>query len=418
MQGLRVRAATVGLLVVGAVAAACGDDDNAPARSTGDGGATVDASVPELDATPRPPVDAGAFTIEDVADTPCGTRGGSVREVFAADATKHRPLAIAPVGVRRAMRTDDGVVLLDADGANPSGLLATSTLSVGEIGSTPNVLGGVGPDGTQLSFTRFDSAGAASGTTVVVPSGTAGFGIGGGEGKLLVTWAADYELRATAYGEQGEALAAPFTFRSGIVETEGATFSVAHAGGVDFGVASAGQYAGTHRLVFTRVSTSKRLDTSFTLVVGPEALRLVGMARVETKFALLFERRTATATETLLSILDSKGRFVGSTKRLLGVRRAFGVASSGGEIGVVAWRQNAGADPDEPVPDAIEFRPFDGAGAPLGGWVCLDEPFVTPTIDIGAAILAEDLGYSVLMRTPKHAVTLVRFDRRGTGQQQ
>lgn len=362
-----------------------------------------------------PAADAGTFSVEDVADTPCATRGGSVREVFAPDATSYRPLGFVKVGARRAMRTDDGVLLLDADGANPSALVATGSLSVGDIGSTPNVLGAVGVDGTKLALGRFDSAGAPVGAATASDSST-GFGIGGGEGRLLVAWASGFELHAAAYGEQGDVLAPPFTFRSNTAEIEGAAFAVAHAGGEEFGVAFAGQYAGNHRLVFTRVSTSKRLNTSFTLLFGADPLRLVGLARVESKFALLFERKIAGKTEILLSVLDSAGRFLGPTRRLLGVRRAFGIASSGGEFGVVVWRAAATSDPDEPSPDAIEFRSFDNAGAPLADWVCLDEPFTTPTIDVGAAIAAEDTGYSVLMRTPKHAVTMVRFDRRGTGQ--
>jgi hypothetical protein len=417
MQGLRVRAAALALLVAcGSAAAACGDDDNAPARPAGDGGVPVDADVPIIDATP-PSADAGTFSVEDVADTPCATRGGSLREVFAADATKHRPLGMAPVGARRAMRTDDGVLLMDADGANASDLVPTSTLAVGEIGSTPNVLGAIGPDAINLSLARFDSSGAPSGGAITVAGRATGFGVGGGEGRLLVAWAADFELHAAAYGEQGDVLAPPFTFRSNTAEIDGALFAVAHAGGEEFGVAFTGEYGGTHRLAFTRVSTSKRSSTSYTLLLGMDPLRLVGMARVESKFALLFERKIAGATEILLTVLDAAGRFTGPTRRLVGVRRAFGVASSGGEIGVVVWRAAAsGAEPGETSPDAIEFRSFDNAGAPLGDWVCLDEPFTTPTIDVGAAIAAEDNGYTVLMRTPKHAVSMARFDRRGTGQ--
>lgn len=417
MRGLRVGTATFGLLVASVIAPACGDDDNAPVRPAGDGGATVEAGadVVVFDATPSP-ADAGVFSIEDVADTPCAVRGGSMREIFAPAATKHRPLALVPVGPRRAMRTDDGVVMLDADGANPSGLIATGSLSVTEIGSTANVLGALGSDGATLGFARFDAAGAASGAVSTISASSTGYAAGGGEGKILVAWAENFQLRGVAFGDQGARIAEPFVFRSNTVETDGATFAIAHAGGDEFGVAFAGQYAGSHRLVFTRVSTTKRLTTSFTLLRGADPLRLIGVARVESKFAMLFERRTAASTEILLSVLDGAGRFVGPTRRLLGVRRAFGVASSGGEIGVVVWRAGPGSEPDEPVPDAIEFRPFDGAGAPLGGWVCLDEPFVAPTIDVGAAILGEDTGYSVLMRTPKQAVSMVRVDRRGAGQ--
>lgn len=416
MRGLRVRAAGFALLVAGGIASfACGDDDNA-VPPTRDAGTSVDGGpLPVLDAAPLPTADAGTFAIEDVADTPCAARGGSVREVFAPDTTNHRPLAVVAVGARRAMQTDDGVILLDADGAVGSGLL-TPSAAVTQIASTPTALGTLGPEGTRLALARFDSSGAAIGGSISLAESAKGFGAGGGDGRLLVAWVEDFELRAAAFGDQGEGLAPAFTFRSGIAEVEGATFAVAHGGGDEFGVAYVGKLAGNHRLVFTRVSTTKRLQTSFTLLLGADPLRLVGLARVESKFALLFERRIAGTTEILLSVLDSSGRFLGPTRRLLGVRRAFGVASSGGEIGVVAWRAGATSEPGETVPDAIEFRPFDRAGAPLGSWVCLDEPFTSPTIDVGAAILAEDSGYSVLMRTPKHAVSLARFDRRGTGQ--
>lgn len=411
-----VAALALGTLVLGAGAIACGDDDNTPAGSTnrdgGGGGNVTDTAAPDFDAGPPPNNDAGAFTIEDVADTACEARGGALKEVYAANAVTYRPLSMVAVGARRAMRTDENVVLMDADGSNPAVL--QTPLSITDISSTPNTLVAIGAD-TALKLARFDSAGAPVGTTIDLAKNTSGYGSGGGEGKALFAWVDDaYELRAVAFGEQGGPLAPFFSFRSGITESQGAVFMVAHAGGDEFGVASAGSFMGTHRLVFTRVSTTKRLHTSYTILVGTDPIRLVGMAHLEQNFAILAERRVAAGTEILVIVLDAQGRFAGPARRLLGVQRAFGVASSGGEIGVVAWRSGAGPDAN---PDAIELRPFDAQGAPLGSWVCLDEPFNVPTVDVGAAVIGEPNGYSVLMRTPKHAVAMARVDRRGTAGQ-
>lgn len=418
MRRLRVRAlAALALapLVASAGVFGCGDDEKAPAANVnkdgGGGGNSTDSAAPDFDAGPAPNNDAGVFTIEDLADTPCEARGGALKEVYAANATTYRPLSMVAVGARRAMRTDENVVLMDADGANPAVL--QTPLFVNAIGSTPNVLVAIAND-SSLKLLRFDPAGAPIGSAIDLAKYTTGYGTGGGEGKALFAWVDDaHELRAFGIGEQGGPLAPYFAFRSGIDETQAAAFAVAHAGGDEFGVASAGTSSDgkTDRLVFTRVSTTKRLHTSYTLVVGTDRIRLVGMAHLEKNFAILAERRVAGGPEILLIVLDAEGRFAGPTRRLLGVQRAFGLASSGGEIGVVGWRRGAGPDAN---PDAIELRPFDAQGAPLGSWVCLDEPFNVPTVDVGAAVIGEPNGYSVLLRTPKHAVAMARVDRRGT----
>jgi hypothetical protein len=391
---------------------ACGDDDDGSAPARPDGGDAGDVVVvPGTDAAPIEPADAGAFSIEDVADTPCSATTAQLREVYAPNATNLRPLDMIAVGARRAVRVDDGFVLMDADGANASPAAVQTPFSAAAIASTPATLFALGGAGFALDAARFDASGASQGTTSVAGV-TRGFGGGGGDGAALIAWVEGNDLRAEAFADDGKALAPPFTFRSSVTEVDGATFAVAHAGGSEFGVAYTGHYAGTHRLVFTRVSKDERLSTSWTLLVGPSPLRLVGLAHVGPSFALLVERRTSTASETLLFTLDAKGRFAGPVRRLLGVRRAFGVASSGGEIGVVTLRARAG-EPEEP--DAVELRPFDATGAPLAPWVCLDAPFPAATIDIGAAVLGEASGYSVVMRTPAHAVSLVRVDRRGNG---
>lgn len=390
---------------------ACGDDDNSPASIRPDGGTADVIVAPPADAAPPEPADAGTFAIEDMADTPCGASTAALREVYAPNATSLRPLEMLALGARRAVRVDDGFVLMDADGANASAAPVQAPFSATAIASTPNTLFALGGAGFGLSAARFDPSGAPQGTTEV--AGVAkGFGGGGGEGTALIAWVEGHDLRAEAFGENGVAVAPPFTFRSSVTEADGATFAVAHAGGVEFGVAYVGQYAGTHRLVFTRVSKEKRVATSYTLLLGSEPLRLVGLTHVGPSFALLVERRTNNSTETLLFSLDAKGRFAGPVRRLLGVRRAFGVASSGGEIGVVTWRARSDA-PEEP--DAVEFRPLDAAGAPLASWMCLGAPFTAPTVDMGAAVLGEASGYSVIMRTPTKAVSLARIDRRGNG---
>lgn len=388
---------------------ACGDDDDTPVSTRPDGGAR-DGATPVVDASPAPePADGGVFTIEDVADTACAPPSAPLREVYAANATNLRPLDMIAVGARRAVRVDDGFVLMDADGANASPTAIQTPFAATAVASTPGTLFALGGAGFAFDAARFDASGAMKGTTPI--AGVArGFGGAGGEGIALVAWVDGSDLRGEALGENGAAVAPPFTFRSSVTEVDDATFAVAHAGGADFGVAFAGRRDATHRLVFTRVSKEKRLSTSWTLLVGTDPLRLVGLAHVGPSFALLAERRTATATQTLLFTLDANGRYLGPVRRLLGVRRAFGLASSAGEIGVVSWRARDGA-PEEP--DAIEIRPFDAKGSPLAGWACLDAPFTTATLDVGAAVLGESDGYSVVLRTPTKAVSLARVDRRG-----
>lgn len=399
----------------------CGDDDgNAVSRPRDAGLGASDAGFDEASVTfpDAAAADSGVFSIVDVADTACAARGGSMKEVYAADATTFRPQRVLAVGARRAVLMDDGFVLMDADGANASPALVTSPFALTSLASTPTNLFGVGGPAQNLQAVRFDSAGAAQPPIDVAPAST-GSGAGGGGGTALLAWVEGTSLRAGAFNADGSPVAPSFYFRQNLAENETSSFDVVHAKAEEYGVAFVGQRAGAYRLVFTRVSTSARVGTSFTILSGNTPLRLIQIAHAGTGFALLVERRpTASTRETLVIRLDESGKLAGPALRLLGVRSAFGIASSGGELGVLAWRVRGGADAgpvDEPEPDAIEFRPFDAAGMALGPWVCVDAPFTVPTVDVGAAILGEDAGYSVIVRTPSHAVSLARFDRRGTG---
>jgi hypothetical protein len=399
--------------------AGCGDDEgnavNRPRDAGTSDGAFDEASVSFPDAAAA---DSGVFSTVDVADTPCSARGGSTKEVYAADATTFRPQRLLAVGARRAVLVADGFVLMDADGSNASPALVASPFAITSLASTSANLFGVGGASQNLQTVRFDATGAAQPPLDVAPT-SSGSGAGGGAGTALLAWVEGSSLRAAAFKDDGSPAAPPFYFRQNLAENETSAFDVVHAQGEEYGVAFVGQRAGAYRLVFTRVSTSARVGISFTILSGNTPLRLIQIAHAGTGFALLVERRPTTGPrETLVIRLDDAGKLAGPALRLLGVRSAFGIASSGGELGVLAWRVRGGPDagpPDEPEPDAIEFRPFDAAGTALGPWVCVDAPFIAPTVDVGAAILGEDTGYSVIVRTPSHAVSLARFDRRGTG---
>lgn len=421
MRRRRVTLGPVALALAAAVvaAAACSDgNNNVNTAGAGDaspfvpdGGVIIDGSI-QIDAS----ADAGGFSVVDVPDTPCVPAGGATRDVYAADATIFRPLRAVPVGARLAMETDDGFVLMDGDGSNASAQPVTTPFAISGTGSTPGTLLALGGTTQTLSVARFDAAGTPQGTFDVASRAGGSSAVGGGEGTALVAFLSGTELRARGFTEGGAPAGGVFTFRQGVGEIEATAFDVAHASGAEYGVAFVGQGGGMHRLVFTRVSTTARVGTSFTLLFGDQPLRLVQLAKVGQGFAILLERRSKTGeTEVLLVRLDGAGQIAGPVLRLLGTMRAFGVASSKGEIGVLAWRARAGADPDEPVPDAVEFRPFSAAGEALGGWVCVGPAFPSFTADVGAAIVGDDVGYRVLARTPARAVTLTRFDRLGTG---
>jgi hypothetical protein len=421
VRRLRVTAsiAAAGLVALTFVVAACGDDDNAPVANLGDGGPKQDVIVTD-DAVLPPPenVDGGSFTLVDEPDTPCPIRAAAPKTLYASSAGTAISSLVA-FGNRRIAQRYDGFVLLDADGSNASAApLATSRAAAAFDGQSIVAAfdDGIGP------FIQFFSAtGAPSGTTSRAEGfPQLGIALSASNGSGLLVYATQAGVRGRGIGV-GNFAGEPFSV-AGVAEVQDFTASIARDDKGNFGVAFAGTsfLGGTgKRLAFVKTSTTARIATGYNLEVGEARRRVVQLVKRAGGYALLIEY--GKTPQTHLVLLDEDGRLAGPVRRLVGSGSGFGLATSGGELGVLAMHDvvgtgtpsDAGADGGggSSIKTHVAFRPFGANGAPLGGWVCLEGPI--KNFDAPAAILGDEQGYSVARNATDGSVVFDRFNTRG-----
>ena len=357
---------------------------------------------------------SGQLEIADVPDTPCGTSAGTTATVFSTVANV-TPLSLVDVGARRGAFVSngdvpDGLAFMDGNGGNASSSIVSATFPVAAIASTGTSLFAIGVDSATLRGAWFDSQGSSTAPALTIATQASGPAAGGANGTSLAVWLEGADLRAAGFTAQNTPAGPAFDFRRGLSEKENASLAVAHQKDDRYGVAHSSSAADKdYRLTFTVVSTVARIGTSYTLAAGPLPIRVVSVAHTAKGFAILVELDLPAVPAVIF--VDDAGKIVGSARRLLGARRAYGIASSGGELGVLVHRLLKTAE--EEMPEALEFRSFDALGEPLGAWACLDAPATAFDFDMGAAISAEAEGYAVLMRDNAKQVVLRRFDRRG-----
>jgi len=178
-----------------------------------------------------------------------------------------------------------------------------------------------------------------------------------------------------------------------------------------FAVVFSGNDTGvSNQTAFARGTATARSGDPTNLFKGDVGRRVVGFARTPSGYALLMGVDDGTTPYAMLVLLDHGGRRASAGLKLLGTVDGTSLSVSGTEIGVLARRKEGqGAN----ALFAVEFRPFDASGAPLGPWVCFEPPGAD--VDFGGAIAAEGTGYAAVFRTRDGNTSLARFDRLGTG---
>ena len=417
MRRLRVAAA---LATLGIAFIACGDDDNAPSSTPRDGGAGDGASeaTPLEDATP-PDLDGGAFTVVDIADTPCPIRPTVDKTVFA-NARFDAVSGLSVIGARRLAQRSSGTYLLDADGSNPSASpIATDSTTAAALDDT--TIASISTKGSGPLLTLLDANGTPKASELPGFDG-AGFGlhVAGGGGIGLVAFGTQFGAYARGIAPSGW-YAEPFILAPfGAFENFRA--SVARKPDNSFGVAMSGDAPTSNdesRLSFVRASTTNRLAAGFNLEIGKTRRRVVQLVAREKGWALLLDYGVSLTAHVVL--LDEQGRIDGPVFRLVGAGRGYGLGTSGGELGVFALHDPTGAPtPDAGDPDSGQqqfisgyaaFRPLDAKGAALGDWVCLGDG--VDTAGIAGAILGEDNGYTVMYPRANGDAVLGKIDRKG-----
>lgn len=353
----------------------------------------------------------GALAYQDEPDTPCLPRGGSTVQLYAPgpgapafDRTGHAG------GRRWAQGTDAiGFVTFDEGGGSPSALVTPFSRSNLVVPFGDGLLS-AGSDGTNLLVRQFDANGSPTGAPAPVATDeSTGLALSSAGNKAVVLWGTANGLRVRGITAGGAFASDVFTphaapaleFGAAVAPDADGNFAIVWTG-------SAGP--GIYATYFLKTGLTERVQ-KVTLLARGKQIRPVQLVHHTKGFGLLLD----TANGTALVAMNEDGVLLGRARVLLGTSRGFGIGTSNGELGVLAWRLKQNG-PDAEVPtshDAIEFRPFAADGSPLGNWVCLDGP--SRDSSIAAAIEGEANGYAVVYRTPAGGVAFTRFDRRGTG---
>lgn len=409
-------ATAVGTLAASSIFA-CGAGDRPPATvvATAAEASAVDEAIPVDAAEPPRGYDAGlGLGLVDVADTPCAARGGSLVTVLApGSATAPVPAfrSLHALGSRRVADAADGsgFLVFDDDGKNAR--LVTTELGGGAaVPLGEQILFGGSSDRQLTAVQRYDATGAAVGDAVAL-SFDEGLGLAAGadDQAALLVWATANAFVARGIADGGAAGDAAYELAVGAKGRE-PSIAVSSVKSGLFGVAFSGNDGVLSQTAFGRGSTSARIGDPSNLFTGEVARTVAGFARTPSGFALLVTVDDGPNPYAMLVTTDAGGRRTSAGLKLVGTSRASGIAVNGSQIGVLAHRREGTAFASK---TAVEFRPFDLAGAPLGPWTCLDVP--GDETALGGGIIADGHGYAVISRAADGSAALARFDHLGTG---
>ncbi len=418
---------------------ACGSSDHPGSAQSSSGVVGVDGSTPDVETTP--PIEAAApppggydggvgLGLADIADTPCGMRGGALSIVVpgtpaddaganAGDGGAEAGAAVPAgslrnlhaLGTRRVAETidDPSFVLFDADGKNAK--VVPTTLTQGTtavLGQQALYAGFRDTGGLQINLQAYDPTGALAGAEVnlagedpealaATVDSTAAFFVWGNRTRGT--------LQARAFGAGAADGMLPYDFARGV---DVSTVSIAVAPVKDGLFASAFSVGGNGAFVtaFGRGSRTARSGDPSELFTGAVPRKVVGMTRTSSGFAILVTVQDSSNPYAMLVLTDVGGRRTSAGLKLVGTVEGSAIVTNGSEIGVLAHRRENGKV-------AVEFRAFDLAGAPLAPWVCLDAP--GDDTALGGGLVADGAGYSAIFRAADGSASLARFDHFGTG---
>jgi hypothetical protein len=370
-------------------------------------------------ATPPPGIDAGlGVGVHDVEDTACAGFGGTsvpVSTGLAGGAPLFRSLQA--VGTRRVadLVSGAGYLTFDADGSNPMSAIGRTTIAAGSVASSGNAFF-FGGTAAGVDFLVCDANGAPQGQSVSLSGETpTTVALAASASGALFAWGGPNGVRGR--GVDGTAPAGSGAFDLALTDLTGQlSLSVIDDGNGLFAFVFSGDNGGDiYQTVFGRATTAQRTGDPVATFTGATPRQVVQVAKTANGYALLFTAGGA-APFAGLAILDSTGSVV-SIGRLLGASGGLALAVQGSELGVTATRATTTEQEGGPSFPAYapEFRAFDQTGAPLGPWVCLQDP--SSNAAIGAVLTADGAGYAALINASDGTARLARFDHLGTGPQ-
>jgi hypothetical protein len=252
-----------------------------------------------------------------------------------------------------------------------------------------------------VQFQRFTEAGGGASALLGVAQETAvSLALAASGANTLVAWGYNTKLRARAVNQAGFFDTDAFDLAGGAYST----FLFLHAAERlgRFGVVWTGDAdLGANTTFFTEASATGPLGDRIDLYQSIGAHTVNGVAATSDGYVVLVTGE-APENRPLLLLLGPDGQRRGGVYSLEGASYAFGIASRGDEVAVLAGRASG-----EP-----QIRAFDLQLEPLESWVCLGESFEATA---PGAIAVDGEGYATLHRTGTGGAVLHRLDRLGTG---
>ncbi len=412
MHPVRVNVALALVALVGGASLAVGACSSSSGVASSGGVFTGDAAVEPREASVREggADAAGSDAGPVIPDTACGAAAAAPVTLYPGSPTTPQFDAIATLGPRRVAQAagDEGFVLFDTNGGNPSAAPIALGTDLNRIATGGSVLGVVGVTLPDIFFQRYDTGGALvdAGAPLALGSDPSReVAIGQSGGAFLAVWSGAGGVTARGVDTAGQ-LAGP-AFALDTASQQNFTASVVSSGS-SFAVLWVG-YTFTspgHTLIrtaFATASTTAKV-AAHDISADDRARNIIQLVKTPTGYAALVNEPAGApdfTAHTRLLILDEAGNLtVNPPPSLAGAVRGLGLAVQGSELGVIVER----------AAQTVAFRPFDANAKPLAPWVCLGS---TAPIVNAAGIDTDGAGYAVIFSTTNRAVALARLDRLG-----
>ena len=391
----------------------CGDAGHAPTPAGSSGSEAVAGAAGQTSGGPSGGADSAAgesaggdaatgIEVVEVADEPCSASSAEPHIVMAPEALRLSFDRAGLVGERRFAFDSASLALLtfDSNGENGSPILYADLGAA--VGFDEQLVTLELAEQGELVVKSYDAMAVALPDSLELDAaGTGSHALAASPDAVLGVWRTGSELRGQLFTPQ---------------RLIGLAF--------DFGPLSCGEHdctsfvlwTGEHFLVlWSRIDThgsvvswaaidgEGNLLSASNILGAKQDQRLAGAAQLEGGRVAVLLTEGSPALAPLLVFLDAFGTPEPTMRRFLGATQAWGIASHGDQLAIVA-RSSEG--------QAV-LRPLSGSGEALSTWVCLDDSGKSTGFEPQAALFPDGDGYAAVVRGTDGSAAYLALDTAG-----
>lgn len=217
--------------------------------------------------------------------------------------------------------------------------------------------------------------------------GTGSHAVAASPDGVLAVWRSEDELRGQLF-TPGQALSERFDFGRLSCGEHSCTPYVLWNGDRFLVLWTRVEASGHSTLSWAAVDAAGKVVGAKNVLGAEDSYRLAGAASLADAGAALLLTEGAPARAPLLVLIDAFGRPRPTLRRFLGATEAWGIASAGSKLALVARSSSAQA----------VFRPLAADGEPVSGWVCVDDSGMDTDFEPRVALFAADDAYGAVVR--------------------